>query len=79
MESPCEYGIEPPGSISHGIRQFYIEQDLRQDDPLACPLFNINVEKMIRNAKVERKAVMFYKTVQVCHMWMTSFLNQIDK
>ena len=19
LESPCEYGIEPPGSISHGV------------------------------------------------------------
>ena len=26
MESPCECGIEPPGSISHGVSLIYIEE-----------------------------------------------------
>ena len=25
MQSPCECGIEPPGSISHGVKFIYIK------------------------------------------------------
>ena len=29
LESPCEYGIKPPGSISHGV-SYLVEKNIRE-------------------------------------------------
>ena len=32
LDSPCECGIEPPGSISHGVSKTYSKDTLRKDN-----------------------------------------------
>jgi sorting nexin-29 len=46
-------------------RQFDIKEGVRQGDPLACLLFNINLEKVIRDAEVETWGTVFNKSVQI--------------
>jgi len=42
-----------------------IRNGLRQGDALACILFNIALEKIIRDANVNRRGNIFYKSVQI--------------
>jgi sorting nexin-29 len=44
-------------------RQFDIKEGVRQGDPLACLLFNISLEKVIRDAEVEIGDTIFNKSV----------------
>jgi sorting nexin-29 len=47
------------------FRQFDIKEGVRQGDPLACLLFNICLEKLIRDAEVETRNTIFNKSVQI--------------
>jgi sorting nexin-29 len=47
------------------FRQFDIEEGVRTGDPLACLLFNISLEKVIRDAEVETRGTVFNKSVQI--------------
>jgi sorting nexin-29 len=38
---------------------------LRQDDALACMLFNITLEKAIREAGIEKKGTIYHKSIQM--------------
>jgi sorting nexin-29 len=40
-------------------QQFDIRKGVRQGDPLACILFNIRLEKVIRDAEVETRDTIF--------------------
>jgi sorting nexin-29 len=44
---------------------FYIQSGLRQGDVLACILFNIALEKIIRDANINQCGNIFYKSVQI--------------
>jgi sorting nexin-29 len=46
-------------------RQFDIKEGVRQGDPLACLLFNISLEKVMRDAEVETRGTIFNKSVQI--------------
>jgi hypothetical protein len=46
-------------------RQFDIKEGVRQGDPLACHLFNISLEKVIRDAEVKTRGTIFNKSVQI--------------
>jgi hypothetical protein len=46
-------------------RQFDIKEGVRQGDPLACLLFNISLENLIRDAEVETRGTIFNKSVQI--------------
>jgi hypothetical protein len=51
------------GNVLSG--EFDIKEGVRQDDPLACLLFNISLENVIRNAEVETGGTIFNKSVQI--------------
>ena len=40
------------------------KKGLRQGDPLACLLFNLALEKVIRNPGIQTSGTIFYKSVQ---------------
>jgi len=42
-----------------------ITKGLRQGDSLACLLFNLALEKVVRNARIQRSGTIFYKSVQL--------------
>jgi sorting nexin-29 len=42
-----------------------VRNALRQGDALACLLFNIALEKVIREAGVQTRGTIFYKSVQI--------------
>ena len=42
-----------------------IQNGLRQGDALACILFNIALEKVIRDANINQCGNIFYKSVQI--------------
>jgi sorting nexin-29 len=44
---------------------FHIQNGLRQGDALACILFNIALEKTIRDANIYQRGNIFYKSVQI--------------
>jgi sorting nexin-29 len=44
---------------------FFTQRGLRQGDALACLLFNIALEKVITDSGIERRGIIFYKSVQV--------------
>ena len=44
---------------------FHIRNALRQGDALACILFNIALEKIIREANINQSGNIFYKSVQI--------------
>ena len=44
---------------------FHIRNGLRQGDALACILFNIALEKIIRDANINQRGNIFYKSVQI--------------
>jgi sorting nexin-29 len=46
-------------------RSFHICNGLRQGDALACILFNIALEKIIREANINQCGTIFYKPVQI--------------
>jgi hypothetical protein len=46
-------------------RQCDIKEGVRQGDPLACLLFNISLEKVIRDAEVDIMGIVFDKSVQI--------------
>jgi sorting nexin-29 len=41
-----------------------LKKGVRQGDPLACLLFNISLEKVIRDAEIETRGTIFNKSVQ---------------
>jgi len=41
------------------------KKGLRQDDSLACLLFNLAMEKVVRNAGIQTNGTIFYKSVQL--------------
>ena len=43
----------------------HIRNGLRQGDALACILFNIALEKTIRDANINQRGNIFYKSVQI--------------
>jgi sorting nexin-29 len=42
-----------------------IKNGLRQGDALACLLFNIALEKVIRDANINTRGTIFFKSVQI--------------
>jgi len=44
---------------------FHIQNGLRQGDALACILCNIALEKIIREANINQRGNIFYKSVQI--------------
>jgi hypothetical protein len=44
---------------------FFTQRGLRQGDALACLLFNIALENVIRDSGIERQGIIYYKSVQV--------------
>jgi len=44
---------------------FHIRNGLRQGDALACILFDITLEKIIREANINQRGNIFYKSVQI--------------
>jgi sorting nexin-29 len=46
-------------------REFDIKEGVIQGDPLACLLFNISLEKVIRDAEIETRGTIFNKSVQI--------------
>jgi hypothetical protein len=46
-------------------RQSDIREGVRQSDPLACLLFNISLENIIRDAEVETRGTIISKSVQM--------------
>jgi len=48
-------------------RSFHIQNGLRQGDALACILFNIALEKIIREANINQHGNIFYKSVQILY------------
>lgn len=46
-------------------RQFDIREGVRQGDSLACLLFNISLEKVMRDPAVETRGTIFNKSVQI--------------
>jgi len=44
---------------------FHIRNGLRQGDTLACILFNITLEKVIREANINQHGNIFHKSVQI--------------
>jgi sorting nexin-29 len=44
---------------------FHIQNGLKQDDALACILFNVTLEKIIREANINQRGNIFYKSVQI--------------
>jgi sorting nexin-29 len=49
------------------------QRGLRQGDTLACLLFNIALDKMIRDLGIERRGTIYYKSVQVL-----AYANDLD-
>jgi sorting nexin-29 len=45
--------------------RFVIEKGLRQGDALACMLFNIALEKAVREAGIEKRGTIYHKSMQV--------------
>jgi len=43
----------------------HVEKGLRQGDALSCILFNITLEKIIRDSSVNTRGTLIYKSVQV--------------
>jgi sorting nexin-29 len=41
------------------------KNDLRQGDALACLLFNIALEKIVRDVDIKTDGTIFYKSVQI--------------
>jgi hypothetical protein len=41
--------------------QFDIKEGVRQGDPLACFLFNVSLERVVRDAEVETRGNVFNK------------------
>jgi sorting nexin-29 len=48
--------------LSHPIST---KKGLRQGDPLACLLFNLALEKVVRDAGIQTNGTIFYKSVQL--------------
>jgi sorting nexin-29 len=44
---------------------FHIWNGLRQRDALACILFNIALEKIVRDVNINQRGNIFYKSVQI--------------
>ena len=44
---------------------FHIQNGLRQGDALACISFNMALEKIIRDANINQRGNIFYKSVQI--------------
>jgi hypothetical protein len=49
----------------HVSEPFLTQSGLRQGDAQACLLFNIAEEKVIRDSDIERRGIIYYKSVQV--------------
>jgi sorting nexin-29 len=49
----------------HLSEAFLTQSGLRQKDALVCLLFNIALEKVMRDSGVERRGIIYYKSVQV--------------
>jgi sorting nexin-29 len=58
--SKCEIKIQ--NNLSKPME---IRNGLQQGDALACLLFNIALEKVIRDANIHTKGTIFYKSVQI--------------
>jgi sorting nexin-29 len=52
---------------------FLTQRGLRQGDAQACLLFNIALEKVIRDLGIERRGIIYYKSVQVL-----AYANDLD-
>jgi sorting nexin-29 len=46
-------------------RLFDIKEGVRRGDTLACLLFNMSLEKVIRDAEVETRGIIFNKSIQI--------------
>jgi hypothetical protein len=47
-------------------RQFDIKEEVRQGDPLVCGLvFDISLEKVVRDVEMETRSTLFSKSVQI--------------
>jgi sorting nexin-29 len=49
----------------HLSEPFLTQRRLRQGDELVCLLFNIALEKVIRDSGIERQDIIYYKSVQI--------------
>jgi sorting nexin-29 len=49
----------------HLSEPFLTQRRLRQGDELVCLLFNIALEKVIRDSGIERQGIIYYKSVQI--------------
>jgi sorting nexin-29 len=56
----CQIRIQ--GALSEPLN---IRKGIRQGDALACLLFNIALEKVIRDANINIRGNIFYKSVQI--------------
>jgi hypothetical protein len=52
-------------TTGHLSEPFLTQRGPRQGDTLACLLFNIALEKVIRDSGIERRGIIYYKSVQV--------------
>ena len=52
---------------------FTVKNGLRQGDSLACLLFNIALEKVVREAGIQTRGTIFYKSVQIL-----AFADDVD-
>jgi len=60
--------------VQNGLSEsFHIRNGLRQGDALACILFHIALEKTIRDANINQRGNIFYKSVQ-----MLAYADDID-
>jgi len=59
-------GITAKCKIQNELSEsFHIRNGLRQGDALACVLFDITLEKIIREANINQRGNIFYKSVQI--------------
>ena len=47
------------------VSRLFTQKGLRQGDSLACLLFNLALEKVVRNAGMQTSGTIFYKSVQL--------------
>ena len=47
------------------LEPFMMDKGLKQGDGLSCLLFNIALEKIIRDAKLETKGTIYSKSIQI--------------
>lgn len=67
--SENSYAIKTQGETSGAIEK---TKGLRQGNAVACLLFIVALEKVVRGAELEARGTIFYKSMQILRMMLIS-------